>query len=54
VVDDHAGIAQTDLGRRLQMDRAATNTLVNRHWFNSRFTPLEVKQLIAQLARIHE
>lgn len=30
LVDDHPGIAQTDLARRLRMDRATTMAIVNR------------------------
>jgi DNA-binding MarR family transcriptional regulator len=30
LVDDHPGIAQTDLAKRLQMDRATTMAIVNR------------------------
>src|ERR1044072_7164680 len=30
LIDDHPGIAQTDLARRLQMDRATTMGIVNR------------------------
>lgn len=30
LVDDHPGIAQIDVGQRLQMDRATTMTIVNR------------------------
>lgn len=30
LIDDHPGIAQADIGRRLQMDRATTMALVNR------------------------
>lgn len=30
LVDDHPGIAQTDLGQRLRMDRASTMAIVNR------------------------
>ncbi len=30
LVDDHPGIAQTDLSRRLRMDRATTMAIVNR------------------------
>lgn len=30
LIDDHAGIAQADIGRRLQMDRATTMAIINR------------------------
>lgn len=30
LIDDHPGIAQADIGRRLQMDRATTMALINR------------------------
>lgn len=30
LVDDHPGLSQTDIGSRLQMDRATTMTLINR------------------------
>jgi len=30
LIDDHPGIAQTDLARRLQMDRATVMAIVNR------------------------
>lgn len=30
LVDDHPGVAQIDVGQRLQMDRATTMTIVNR------------------------
>jgi hypothetical protein len=30
LVDDHPGIAQTDLAQRLQMDRATTMAIINR------------------------
>jgi DNA-binding MarR family transcriptional regulator len=30
LIDDHPGIAQADIGRRLQMDRATTMAIINR------------------------
>jgi DNA-binding MarR family transcriptional regulator len=30
LVDDHPGIAQTDLARRMRMDRATTMAIINR------------------------
>ena len=43
LVDDHPGIAQTDLARRLRMDRATTMAIVNRlearHFLSRRPAP---------------
>jgi len=45
LVDDHPGIAQTDLAQRLQMDRATTMAIINR---------LQAKQLLRRDRSAHD